>query len=213
MMLRIGCWVGLFLLSAAAWAAEVGLVTSLTGKALLQEEKAAATELKPFVKLRAGDRLTLEGGARLQLVYFDGGRQELWQGAGRLEVGAGASRVLQGGLQPEAKTLPAILVKQLSKTPSPDSNVKAGMVRMRSLPSGSTLESVERNYAELRKQAEASDRNPELYLLAGYFDLREFERVERLLGQMDEKSPNDPELRTLRSLYARAIGNARAAAR
>jgi hypothetical protein len=149
-------------MSAAAWGAEVGLVTSITGRVLLQEEK-AASELKPFVKLRAGDRLTLEGAARLQVVYFDGGRQETWQGAGQLEIGARAGNALKGGLQPEVKVLPAILVKQLSKTPSADDGVKAGMVRMRSMPTGGTLESLEKNYAELRKQADAADHNPELY--------------------------------------------------
>jgi hypothetical protein len=212
--MRKAWWVlGVVFVSAGAWAAEVGLVTSVSGSILLQEEKAAASALKPFVKVRAGDRLTMEGAARLQLVYFDGGRQETWQGAGQLEIGAAASTSLKGGQQPEVRTLPAILVKQLSKTPSPDGNVKAGMVRMRSMPSGGTLESIEKHYAELRRQADAGDRNPELYLLAGYFELREFERVERLLKQMNEKTPNDFELRALNALYARAINNARMSAR
>ncbi|MCC6656830.1 MAG: hypothetical protein IT512_01455 [Rhodocyclaceae bacterium] len=213
MMRSVACWLGLFLLSATAWGAEVGLVTALSGKAMLQEEKAAAAELRPFVKLRPGDRLVLEAATRLQLVYFEGGRQETWQGAGQLEVGGAASKPLKGGLQPEVKTLPAIMVKQLSKTPSADGNVKAGMVRMRSMPSGGTLESIERNYADLRQKADPGDRNPELYLLSGYFELREYERLERLLAQLGEKTPNDLELRTLKALYARAINNARTAAR
>lgn len=209
-MHRAWCWFALLFMSAAAWGAEVGLVTSLTGRVLLQEEK-AASELKPFVKLRAGDRLTLEGAARLQVVYFDGGRQETWQGAGQLEVGTVASTAVKGGLQPEVKTLPAILVKQLSKTPSADGGVKAGMVRMRSMPTGGTLESLERNYAELRKQAEAADHNPELYLSAGYFELREYDKLDALLRDMGEKSPGDPEIKALASLYKRAISNARMA--
>lgn len=210
--MRKAWWmVGIAFLSAAAWGAEVGLVTAVSGNVRLQEEKAAASELKSFVKLRAGDRLSMEGASRLQMVYFEGGRQETWQGAGQLEVGSGQSKVVTGSLQPEVKTLPAILVKQLSKTPSPDGNVKAGMVRMRSMPSGGTLESVEKNYADLRKQAEAGDRNPELYLLAGYFELREFDKVDALLKQMGEKSPGDQEVRALAALYKRAIGNARMA--
>lgn len=209
-MHRAWCWFALLFMSAAAWGAEVGLVTSLTGRVLLQEEK-AASELKSFVKLRAGDRLTLEGAARLQVVYFDGGRQETWQGAGQLEVGTVASTAVKGGLQPEVKTLPAILVKQLSKTPSADGGVKAGMVRMRSMPTGGTLESLERNYAELRKQAEAADHNPELYLSAGYFELREYDKLDALLRDMGEKSPGDPEIKALASLYKRAISNARMA--
>jgi len=211
-MMHKAWWIaGIAFVSAAAWGAEVGLVTAVSGNVKLQEDKAAASELKSFVKLRAGDRLTMEGAARLQMVYFEGGRQETWQGAGQLEVGSGASKTVKGGMQPEVKTLPAILVKQLSKTPSPDGNVKAGMVRMRSMPSGGTLESVEKNYADLRKQTDAADRNPELYLLASYFELREFDKVDALLQQLGEKSPGDQEVKVLASLYKRAIGNARMA--
>lgn len=189
------------------------MVTSVTGSVKLLEERKAESELKPFVKLRPGDRLTMEKAARLQLVYFDGGRQETWQGAGRLEVGAKASAAVEGGLQPEVKVLPTILVKQLSKTPSADGNVKAGMIRMRSMPSGGTLETVERNYAELRKQAEAADRNPELYLLAGYFELREYDKLDALLGEIGGKAPGDPEIKALTALYKRAVANARMADR
>jgi len=210
-MHKAGWMACLAFISMAAWGAEVGLVTAVSGSVKLQEEKAVAGELKSFVKLRAGDRLSMAGASRLQMVYFEGGRQETWQGAGQLEVGSGASKVVTGSLQPEVKTLPAILVKQLSKTPSPDGNVKAGMVRMRSMPSGGTLESVEKNYADLRKQTDAADRNPELYLLASYFELREFDKVDALLQQLGEKSPGDQEVKVLAALYKRAIGNARMA--
>jgi hypothetical protein len=219
-MMRKAAWmaawvVSIAFVSAGAWGAEVGLVTAVSGKVSLQaeKEKAAAAALKSFVKLRAGDRLTLEDGSRLQLVYFDGGRQETWQGAGQLEVGTAASAALKGGLKPAVKTLPAILVKQLSKTPSPDGNVKAGMIRMRSMPSGGTLESLEKNYADLRKQADAADRNPELYLLAGYFELREYDKLDALLRDLGEKSPADQEVKALTALYKRAVNNARMAQR
>lgn len=212
--MRKTVWLGtvLMLLSAGAWAVEVALVTAASGNIRLQEEK-SASELKSFIKLREGDRLTLQGNARLQIVFFDGGRQETWQGAGALEVGSASSKALKGGLQAEVKTLPAILVKQLSKTPSPDGSVKTGMIRMRSMPATATLESVEGNYADLRKQAEAADRSPELYLLASYFELREFDRLEGALKQLREKSPGDAQLAALSALYARAVGDAKAADR
>ena len=191
--------------SLGVWASEVGLVTALSGNVKLLEEKSAALELRPFVKVRDGDQLALAANARLQLVFFEGGRQETWQGDGRLAVGSQSSKALKGGLQLETRMLPAILVKQLSKTPSPDGNVKAGMVRLRTLPSLETLESVERRYADLRQQAEAGDRSPELYLLASYFELRAFEKLEALIGQIGEKSPQDQEVVALAALYARAI--------
>lgn len=206
-------WFGgalLALVSFGALAAEVGLVTAVSGKVKLQEEKAVASELKPFVKVRERDQLMMDGSSRLQVVYFEGGRQETWQGGpGVLEVGNGSSKTLQGSLQPEIKTLPAILVKQLSKTPSPDGNVKSGMIRMRSIPPYEKLETVEKNYEEMRKQADTKDLNPELYLLASYLELREFDKLENVLRQLNEKRSGDQDLAALNMLYSRAVREAK----
>jgi hypothetical protein len=207
-------WFGgalLALVSFGALAAEVGLVTAVSGNVKLQEEKAVASELKPFVKVRERDQLMMEGSSRLQVVYFEGGRQETWQGPVVLEVGNGSSKTLKGSLQPEIKTLPAILVKQLSKTPSPDGNVKSGMIRMRSIPPYEKLETVEKNYEEMRKQADAKDRNPELYLLASYLELREFDKLENVLRQLNEKGSGDQDLAALNMLYSRAVREAKSA--
>lgn len=211
-MRKVPVWVfGLAFVAMDVSAAEVGLITVLTGKVKLLEDKATAIELKPFVKIRDGDRLTLEGASRLQLVFFDGGRQETWQGAGALDVGIRESKVVKGNLQPEVKTLPPILVKQLSKTPAAEGNVKAGMVRMRSIPPPvPTLETAEKNYAELRQQADAADSSPELFLLASYFELREFDRINALLKQMSEKKPGDANVKALQEHYTAAIQSKRA---
>jgi hypothetical protein len=151
----------------------------------------------------------MEGAPRLQMVYFEGGRQETWQGTGLLEVGTGSSKTLYGNLQPEVRTLPAILVKQISKTPSPDGNVKTGMIRVRSIQPADKLETIEKEYAEMRKTVDSGDYTPELFLLASYFELREFEKLETLLGQLSEKSPGSTELSTLSVLYSKAINEAR----
>lgn len=209
-------WLGsvlLVLLSMGASAAEVALVTAASGNVKLQEGKAAASELKPFIKVREGDRLLMEGASRLQVVYFEGGRQETWSGRGALEVGSVSSKAIKGTMQPEIKTLPAILVKQLAKTPAQDGNVKTGMIRMRSMPPYDRLETVEKNYDEMRKQAVAGDLNPELYLLASYFELREFDKLEALLRQLNEKTSETQELAALNMLYARAIRDAKSTAK
>jgi hypothetical protein len=154
----------------------------------------------------------LQESSRLQVVFFDGGRQETWQGVGALEIGSSSSKVVKGGLQPEVKTLPAILVKQLSKTPSPDGSVKAGMIRMRSVPTPEKVEAVEKSYADLRKQSDPADRNPELFILAAYLELREFDKIEALLKAMGANSSNSqktPELSALAELYSQAIKNAK----
>jgi hypothetical protein len=130
-------------------------------------------------------------------------------GAGALEIGNTASKVLKGNLQPEIRILPAILVKQLTKTPSPDGSVKTGMIRMRSVPTPEKVELAEKSYADFRKQSDPADRNPEIFIFAAYFELREFDKLEALLKLLGERSPKDPELKALIDLYAGAIKNAR----
>ena len=79
------------------------------------------------------------------------------------------------------------------------------MVRLRSIPSKEKTEAAEKEYAQLRSQTETSDRSPELYLLASYLELREYDKLESFLKELNEKSPNDAELASLTDLYTRAI--------
>lgn len=202
----------LALLSCAVQANEIAMVTALSGAVELQASGATpAMPLQAFIKLRAGDRLKLAAAARVQLVFFQGGREEVWQGAGELLLGPQDSAVTAGAPQQQSRLLPRLLVKQLARTPEPEGQISAGMVRLRTMPSGGTLESVENNYAELRRKAAATDRNPELYLLAGYFELREFAKLQQLLARLDEQSPGNHEVAVLRSLYVRAMNNAKMA--
>ena len=203
-------WIGaaLFaLLVSHSWANETGLVTALSGTVKLKDEKAAVAPLKAFTKLRPGDQIMLEGVSRIQVVYFDGGLQETWLGSGEIGIGNTSSKKIKGSPQLETKTLPAILVKQLTKTPSTDNNgnVKVGMTRTRSIASKEKTEAAEKEYAQLRSQTETSDRSPELYLLASYLELREYDKLESFLKELNEKSPNDAELASLTDLYTRAI--------
>ncbi|HEX5841279.1 MAG TPA: hypothetical protein VFY62_02240 [Pseudomonas sp.] len=199
---------------ALSLAAEVGLVTALSGTVALQgAAQGESRALQAFSKLHEGDRLTLSEGARLQLVFFHGAQEQVWQGAGELQVAAAGAAPQPLGWQPQVRQLPQVLVKQLAKTPAPDGQVKAGMVRLRSMPSGGTLESVEKRYTQLRQQALGDDRNPELYLLASYFELQEYAKLQGLLQKMAKAAPADGEVKLLQALYGRAINSAKNAAR
>jgi hypothetical protein len=196
-----------------ALALEVGLVTGLSGTVALKvPAQAESRMLQVFSKLHEGDQLSLSEKTSLQLVLFHSGEEQVWQGPGELQVHRSGISAQDSALQPQGRQLPKLLVKQLAKTPAPDGQVKAGMVRLRSMPSGGTLESVEKNYAQLRETATATDRTPELYLLAGYFELREFELLQQVLTRMEKESPGDKEVAQLRSLYAHAVKNAEPAA-
>ena len=199
-------WVGLamVILAAGAGAGEVGIVTALSGSVNLQDSIEPSREIKSFIKLRESDRLTLAENTRMQIVFFQNGQQETWQGAGVLEVGGSSSKLLKGSPQLELKTLPAILVKQLTKTPSPE-RVKAGMIRVRSMHAEGAIDALQKTYADLRQQAALNDRSPELYLLASYFELREFDKITDMLSQLTKANPQDDEITKLVALYSQAI--------
>lgn len=203
----------LVLLSLNLWATEVAMVTSLNGTGIFSGGTAIGTMLRTFVKLRDGDQLLLKDNARLQIVFFGSGRHETWQGAARLDVGSDTCTPINGTLKPEVKTLPAILVKQLAKTPSAEDVGRTAMVRMRSLHTDGAIDAIEKAYAEFRAQASAADRSPELYLLASYFELREYGKVTDKLKALEAQHPQDAEITHLKTLYLSAIARANDVAR
>ncbi len=202
------------LLAALSWAlsspalfaaSEAALVTAVAGQVGLSTPD-ASQPLQAFVKLQPGDRLTLAQDASVRLVYFDSRRQESWTGPGRLEVGAAAS-VSQDLPPPQVQLLPEFLVRQIARTPGPPSQGRAGAVRLRSLPEPAAR--VEAEYLALREQSDPADLNPELYRLAGLFELREFARVEQALAELREHRSDDEQVDLLVQLYRRAIRDAR----
>jgi hypothetical protein len=186
------------------------IVTALAGNVRVEAAESGRV-VDAFERFEARQRLVLEPGARLRIIYPANGRQEIWNGAGVVEVGEAGSRLAGGAARAEHVYLPAHVARLLARTPLPDGKVPGEPLRTRSMPSGGTLESIERNYGNLRRAAAESDRNPELYLLAGYLDLKEFDRVLSLVQQMREAAPADVEVKVITALYTRAVANARMA--
>jgi hypothetical protein len=192
----------------ASYAAnDVALVTALRGN-VNRVAKEGPGALEAFVKLRQGDVLTLEKGSTVKLVYFSSARQESWTGEGRLEIAANESKGT-GLADPEVKILPAILVKQIARTPSLDSQGRAGVMRLRAIATPDAIAKLDREYTQMRTTSELGDINPEIFLLSGLFDMRELDRVEALIGEMEVARKNELEARVLVSLYRKALKNVR----
>lgn len=202
------CWVGLVVLGFnSAWAAEVALVMSVQGRVTRLVE-AAPVPVEAFVKLKEGDRLGLEKDSRLQVVYFENGRQETWAGPGRLELTPREGK--PGGLRaPEIKQLPLVLARQLARTPTLDGQGRGGVTRLRAVPRQDALITLEDTYQDLKRRSEPGDLGPEMYFLSGLFEIRELDRVERVLGDLQQDGPKTPEAALLISLYRKSVKNAR----
>lgn len=201
------CWaltvVWLAVAAGQAQAAESALITALSGP--VQLLGTPAQPARSFVKLRAQQQLELGSAAHLELVYFEGGRHETWTGAGRLSVGPTQSQLIGGSAQVQAKTLPALLVKTLAKTPSQDEVGRTGMLRVRKISIENPHAAAEQSYANLRAAAAASDHTPEAYLLAHYFEKRDFDALRARLNAWQADAASDPALAQLLALYAPAL--------
>jgi hypothetical protein len=186
---------------------DVALITGLQGKVT----RAAITGpgvVEAFVKLKQGDVLRLEKGSSVKLVYFEGGRQETWGGEGRLEIGTSESKG-SGLPEPEVKILPAVLVKQIAKTPSLDSQGRAGVMRLRAIgaPSPDALAKLEAEYDRMRLELGRNDLNADMFLLAGLLELKELERLENVLKEVEARYSGNIEAKLLVSLYRKSLSS------
>lgn len=197
----------LFFSVTHAWADEAALVMSVQGR-VLRLADTATVPIEAFVKLKEGDKLSLDKGTKLQLLYFANGRHETWSGAGRLEMTAREGKA-SGLPAPEVKSVPMVMARQLARTPELDGQSRGGVTRLRAVPSQDAMTRLEDTYADLRGRTPLSDLGPEMYLLSGLFEMRELDRVERVIGDLQQDRPQNPEAALLVSLYRKAVKNAR----
>ena len=190
-----------------AWAGEVALVMSVHG-GVKRLGEAAPTAVEAFVKLKEGDLVSLEKDGRLQLVYFANGRQETWTGPGRLELSAQEGQA-SGLPAAQIRMLPLVMARQLARTPALDSQGRGGVTRLRALGSPDAVARLEDSYQELRTRAGRDELGPEAYLLSGLYEMRELDRVEKVLADLQQDWPQHPEAALLIALYRKALKNAR----
>ena len=207
MLLRYLLVIAMFVACGSLRADEVALVMSVQGRVTRLAEP-AAFPVEAFVKLKDGDRLELEKDSRLRVVSFDNGRQEAWSGPGRLDLTAREGRA-SGLAAPEVKLLPLVMARQLGRTPSLDSQGRGGVTRVRAVQSPDAMTRLENTYQDLRSRAGPDDLGPETYLLSGLFEMRELDRVERVLGDLQQERPKNSEAALLIALYRKAVRNAR----
>ena len=174
--------------AVASHAQDVGMITQLNGDASISGGSGSQAVV-PFLKIAAGDKISLSNGAQMKIVYFGNGRQEAWKGGGQLEIGGLESK---SALKPEVSQLPPLVVNQLSKTPAAGQQGKAGMVRMRSMGNPDAAKHLDKQYADLKKEAAAGDTTPEVYLLSGLVELKDFARAKTVLGDLSGKAEYKP---------------------
>ncbi len=181
------------------------MVTSLEGK-VERIKGATRTPLEAFERLEAGELLALDQ-ARLTLVFFLTGRQEVWQGTGRLELGPGEGKGF-GLAAPETKTLAPFLVKQIARTPTLLAQGRAGVTRLRAIATPEAIAKVEESYKRLRMEAAPGELGPEMYRLSALFEMKAYDEVDAALRDLEALRPDHNEAKLLVALYRKALRNA-----
>ena len=174
---------------AGASTADVGLVTNLSGEATYanQTDQKQPVPAQAFMKVRQGDQFKLSPGSKVQVVYFDNGRQETWTGPATFVAGAGESRLAgegQGAAAPEVKILPAKVSKRLGapNLPLPRAGLRYSGVIQTMAPECKTstpaatcvkpldpkgrkeIKEAQEVYQNMREQTAPGDLTPEFFL-------------------------------------------------
>lgn len=207
--MRILILLMLFLaLPVAAQEDRGALITALEGN-VSRVQGGDKKPLAAFERLEAGELLVLDG-ARLTLVFFATGQQESYQGSGRLELGPGEGKTW-GLAPPEVKKLPTFLVKQIARTPTLVAQGRAGVTRLRAIPTPDAIAKVDDNYRRMRMEAVAGDLNPEMYRLSALFEMKAYDAVEAAVRDLEQSRKNHGEAAVLATLYRKALRNAQSA--
>lgn len=180
---------------------DVGLVNQLSGDVQLRAAGGAATRATAFMKVRDGDAFRLGPGARLRLTFFEGGRQETWEGPAELTAGRGQSRAASGKVT--ATQLPGAATQALAQTPELMQIVRVGRpgaVTVRGIKPGPTAEQnaavaqAEETYKSWAAAAAADDITPELYLLNVLQQHGRRDAMRAVAERMKAKAPGAPEV-------------------
>jgi len=197
---------GLAALVAAANAfaqADVGLINHLAGD-VSYTSGAAKAQAKAYMKVREGDRFSVPAGGQLRIVYFKGGRQEMFSGPASFTAGAEQSTVQSGG-QPQVSNLPAGVSQKISQTPELIQIAKLGRsggVAVRGIGKDQRLtpqqqaevRQARQTYDQLRKSAAADDITPELYLYSVLQDHLLYDDMKQVVAEMQKRKPADPDV-------------------
>jgi hypothetical protein len=199
-------WSMLAMLAASALVhaqSDVGLVNLVAGDVSFVPQAGQPGKVKAFMKVREGDRFELPAGAQVRVVYFDGARQERWQGPASFRA-----LKLQGapinGAPAEVARLPAATSARMSRVPELMQNAKLGGIQVRGAQSSrpvqkEAVEDARTTYQALRKQLAPDDITPELFLFSTLNDYQLYEEMAPLVDEMRRKQPDSDDVKSLAS--------------
>jgi len=208
MVRKTGMFVVLIALSLTGVAsAQVAMLTQVAGDVKVSGKEGARPAVS-FLKVNEGDTLTLAANGRVQMVYLASGRQEIWKGAGPVQIGPQEGK--SASLKAETSQVPGLILKQLAKTPAVGQHGKTGMVMLRSLDDLDAQDHLEDDYATFRASAAPDDTTPEVFLLTGLLEREDFDKAKKVLEDLKTKHGTEPAYQAVVEHFSRLVAEASA---
>jgi hypothetical protein len=194
---------------------DVGLITKLSGAVTYWNEASQKTpkQAQVFMKIRKGDHLKMASGTVLDIVYFQGGRKETWQGPAAVVAEETGSRV-ESASKGEAVValLPSEASQGLRRIPALLDQARLGRsggiqvrgpgegLRKTGVPGkrGETeIARAQEVYQRWREQASPDDVTPELNLLGTLAEYQQYGEMEKVVQNALERQPDNDALKEL----------------
>ena len=205
---------------------DVGLIIKLSGEATYWNEASEKTP-KPaqvFMKIRKGDHLKMASGTSLEIVYFQGGRKETWQGPAVIiaeETGSRAESVSVTKGQAAVTMLPAEASQGLRRIPALLDQARLGRsggVQVRGPGEGlkktvvpgrkgqTEIVRAREVYQHWRSQTSPEDVTPELNLLGTLSEYQQYAEMEKVVQNALQRQPDNAALKEIEQWVQEKLG-------
>ena len=189
--------------SGALAQADIGLVNLVSGDVTLTSSSAQPIKVTAFMKVREGDRFDVRAGAQVRVIYFEGARQERWQGPAAFRAARLQSTPITGA-PIEVAALPASVPLRIARVPDLMQNARLGGIQVRSAQAlrrveDNALTEARATYDRLRKDLPGDDITPELFLYSTLNEYQLYEDMAPVVEEMQRKQPDSDEVKLLAS--------------
>jgi len=201
----------LIVLPAGAQLRDVGLVNLVFGEVRFAPVSGASAPVKPFMRVREGDRFNLPPGTQLRVVFFEGARQERWIGPASFRAARAQAEAITGAAT-EVVQLPASAPQRIARIPDLMQNAKLGGIRVRGAAPppadkpAETLAEARANYAEMKRALPPDDIAPELYYYAALEEHERYGEMRAVVAEMQRKQPESADVNALAEWVKKKTG-------
>jgi len=203
----------LFAGQAGAQFRDVGLVNRVSGDARFVQVNGASARVKPFMRVREGDRFNLAAGAQLRVVFFEGSRQERWSGPASFRAARAEGEPISGAAA-EVTQLPASAPQRIARMPELMQNAKLGGIRVRGATEGAepagipagTVAEARATYEEMKRALPPDDITPELYYYAALQEHGAYAQMQTVVEEMQRKAPANEDVKALADWVKKKVG-------